>query len=93
MVNIPSSVVGDWGRAWEADEARLNELVEAVRAHRLAVGEGYHNGSSRALHAANVALWALVEEEPSMFTGDWALPDADVAEAPLARPAHLEDER
>lgn len=68
------------------------ELVEAIRAHRLAVGEAYGVGSFRAQHAANVALWSLVAEEPTRFTGDWDLPASGLDEAELARPAHLEDE-
>ena len=69
-----------------------DELVEAIKTHRLAVGEAYGVGSFRAQHAANVALWALVAEEPVGFTGDWELPVSGLDEAGLARPAHLEDE-
>lgn len=68
------------------------ELVAAIRAHRLAVGEAYGVGSFRAQHAANVALWSVVAEDPTMFTGDWELPVSGLDEAGLARPAHLEDE-
>lgn len=70
----------------------VDALVAAIRAHRLAVGEAYGVGSFRAQHAANVALWALVAEEPTRFTGDWDLPVSGLDEAGLARPAHLEDE-
>jgi len=76
----------------EALQDRVAVLEAAVRDHRLAVGEGYHNGSVRAQHAANVALWALVADEPAMFTGEWELPESGLDEAGLARPAHLEDE-
>lgn len=71
---------------------RVEMLVAAIRAHRLAVGQAYGMGSFKAQHAANVALWSVVAEDPTMFMGDWELPVSGLDEAGLARPAHLEDE-
>ena len=90
MVEIPSSVVGDWGREWGDDVERLRTLEAAIRAHRQAVGVSYGIGSFKAQATANRALWALVEDEGTMFTGDWELPESGLDEAGLARPAHLE---
>lgn len=71
---------------------RVADLESAVVNHRLRVGEGYHTGSYRTAHGANVALWALVRPEPSgLFTGAWSMPEPG-GEAGLERPALLEDD-
>ena len=92
MVEIPTAVLGDWSDAWGDTDDRLRVLEAAIRAHRQATGVAYGIGSFRAQAAANRALWALVEVEATMFTGDWELPESGLDEAGLARPAHLEDD-
>ena len=88
MVEIPSRVVGDWGREWDADVARLNELVEAIRAHRQAVGVAYGIGSFKAQSEANRVLWALVSDDAAWPEVEDA---GDGAEGGLVRPAMMED--
>ncbi len=92
MVEVPVAVLKDIRDAWDDDTERVRVLEAAIVAHRQAVGEAYGIGSFRAQAAANRALWALVEVEPTMFTGDWELPESGLDEAGLARPAHLEDD-
>ena len=88
MVEIPSSVVGDWGREWEADVERLNELVAAIRAHRQAVGVSYGIGSFKAQSEANRILWELVSDD-AMWPEVEVEPDG--TEGGLVRPAMMED--
>ena len=92
MVEIPVEVLGDWSEEWGDTAERLRMLETAIVEHRHSVGAAYGVGAFKAQAAANRALWALVEVEPTMFTGEWELPESGLDEAGLARPAHLEDD-
>ena len=41
--------------------ARLVEMEDQITEHRFKVGEAYHNGTDRAIHAANTKLWRLIK--------------------------------
>jgi len=72
------------------EQARIAQLEAAIRAHRFDIGRGYHYHSFRSVHTANMALWATVTDRS---TYDHDTPDTPslAQEAPLARPAMMED--
>lgn len=72
------------------DQARIAQLEAAIRAHRFDVGRGYHYHSFRSVTDANMRLWAQVTDR-SVYAQDTPDTPSLAAEAPLARPAMMED--
>ena len=74
----------------EEETDRVAELEAAIRAHRFSVGRGYHYHSFKSVQAANMTLWAHVTDR-SIFATDTEDTPTLAQEAPLARPAMMED--
>lgn len=88
MAEIPSSILGEWGDAWQTDRDRIEALEAAIRQHRFDIGRGYHYHSFRTVHAANKTLWELVADR-SIFHTEETTTQSDQ----LHRPAMMEDDR
>jgi hypothetical protein len=72
------------------EQARIAQLEAAIRTHRFDVGRGYHYHSFRSVTDANMRLWSIVTDR-SIYTQDTPDTPSLAAEAPLARPAMMED--
>ena len=72
------------------DKDRVEELEAAIREHRFSIGRGYHYHSFRTVYDANMALWSFVTDR-SIYSEDTPETPSLAQEAPLARPAMMED--
>jgi hypothetical protein len=89
MVNIPNGPLGERPEEVE-DQSRVAYLEAAIRQHRFAVGRGYHYHSFKSVYDANMALWSTVTDR-SVYSQDEPDTPTLAQEAPLARPAMMED--
>ena len=85
-----SSKQPEWHSYPEETTDRVAFLEAAIREHRYAVGRGYHYHSFKSVHAANMKLWSAVTER-SIYSKDTEDTPSLAQEAPLARPAMMED--
>lgn len=74
----------------KSDKERVEELEQAIREHRFSIGRGYHYHSFKSVYDANMALWSFVTDR-SIFAEDTPDTPTLAQEAPLARPAMMED--
>ena len=74
----------------EEDLDRVAVLEAAIRKHRFDVGRGYHYHSFKSVGAANLDLWSHVTDR-SIYSEDTPHTPTLAQEAPLARPAMMED--
>ena len=89
--DVSTRTVTDTEQAGQTPEqARIAQLEAAIRAHRFDVGRGYHYHSFRSVSDANMRLWAQVTDR-SIYHDDTPDTPSLAAEAPLARPAMMED--
>jgi hypothetical protein len=90
MVNGPTHNFGNRPDEPEKEEDRGAILEAAIRMHRFSVGRGYHYHTFKSVNAANLLLWSHVTDR-SVYEEDTEDTPTLAQEAPLARPAMMED--